>query len=145
MPASFPAPYGPIREWLEGPHSPKPKREDTPRGGDDESALRIKLLEEQIRHLRGKNEVLEGTRLDANVVLSAISAGNADLKRELLSDLLVKLWAICQDKPADTAVPEMRAVVEGAFERHLDRCKRGLAGADLDEDDTDDEPPKSAR
>lgn len=127
-PDRYPTPFAPIEAWLEA-NAPRPKRAAAaPEAAEVE--LRMRLLQEQIRHLEAKNEILEGTRLDADVVVSAIAAGNADLKRELLSDLPVSLWTLSQDKPADAAVPLLRSAIEGALTRHLERCLRCTARPD---------------
>ncbi len=111
---------GPIRkaalikwatEVLPPAHRPKSEK------GAAEDDLRSRYLSEQIRNLQAKNEVLEGTRLDAGAVSRGILAACASLKVLLASDLPVRFVEAIRGMPVESAVDEIRRMQQEAVNR----------------------------
>lgn len=115
LPRSGPIRKGPLLEWAkkELPPVGRPKTEQ----GAEEDDLRARYLQEQIRHLQAKNEVLEGSRIDAGTVSRGILSACASLKVTLASDLPIRFVEAIRGMPVEAAVDEVRRMLQDAVNR----------------------------
>jgi hypothetical protein len=117
IPRNGPIPKGPLVEWLIGLAEPGFKAPDR---SAEEEELRRQLLVEQVRHLQAKNEVLEGSRIDATQVSRGILSACATLKATLATDLPVRFVEAIRGMPVETAVDEVRRMLQEAVNRWCD-------------------------
>jgi hypothetical protein len=88
----------------------------------DESDLRVRLLEEQIRNLEGKNQRLWEESVNAEEARTGVVRAVEELRRELTQELPSAIWATCQGKGADESVPLVRQQITDALNRFHTRA-----------------------
>jgi hypothetical protein len=115
IPRTGPIKKAQLLEWARS-ELPPVGRPKTERGAAEDD-LRSLYLQEQIRNLQAKNEVLEGTRLEAGAVSRGILAACASLKVILAGDLPVRFVEAIHGMSVEAAVDEIRRMQHEAVNR----------------------------
>ena len=90
----------------------------------EESDLRVRLLEEQVRNLEGKNQKLFAESINAEEARQGIVRAVEEFRRELTQELPSAAWAASQGKPVEEGVALIRDLITAALNRFAEQAQR---------------------